>query len=106
LQLFASPCGWAHFCNFPERSVFSFPIYRLRGYMDGGYFSEEKFLPAISTSLSMFRNCSFQLNLFFNVYIFLFLVRPRVEIAPVSLPKNRIKLVFAFCKALCLQLLS
>jgi len=31
---------------------------------------------------------------------FSLLVKPSVEIAPVSLPKNRIKLDFTFCKAL------
>jgi hypothetical protein len=33
-------------------------------------------------------------------------VKPSVEIAPVSLPKNRFRLAFTFCKALCQQLPS
>lgn len=88
------------FLQLPRTKCFQLPLDRLRGYMDGGCFSEEKFQPAISSSLSMFWNYSFQLNLFFNVYIFLFLVKPSVEIAPVSLPKNRFRLGFTFCKAL------
>jgi len=37
---------------------------------------------------------------------FSLLVKPSVEIAPVSLPKNRFGLAFTFCKALCQQLPS
>jgi hypothetical protein len=37
---------------------------------------------------------------------FSLLVKPRVEIAPDSLPKNRFRLVFTFCKVLFQQLLQ